>query len=123
MACDKTTHTVLNGQNNPETLIFGFKVSGVVGLYDFTNTTRIVLKLYDSSDVLQVTIDTDISAAAIDWSGSPMEGELVFDLGGEGIAAGKYQAKMVVYDPSKPLGQLFIDDGDDYSFDVEVKDV
>lgn len=118
MACNKTTLTVMSGFNNPATMVFGFKQAGVVSTYDFTATTRIVLKLYDSNDVLQATIDSDVSPTAITWSGG--EGEVVFDLGGEGIAVGSYQAQMIVYDPAKPLGQLFVDEGEIYSFNVTV---
>jgi len=120
MSCNKTSITVHNGYNNPTTVVFGRKVAGVTSIHDFTDTTRIILELYDAGDgSLDYTIDS-ATTSGIDWTDNPADGEVVFDLGGESIDAGNYQATMIVYDPDHLLGQLFVNDGETYTLEVVV---
>lgn len=118
MSCVRTTITVYNGYSNTCTVVFGIETAGVLSLYDFSTATRMVLRLYDENDVNQATVDTDDSSDAMDWSGG--DGEVVFDLGGESIDAGSYQAQLAVYDPSDVLPKLLVDDGEVYTMNVEV---
>lgn len=122
MSCNNVELTVLNGFSNTETLVAGEKVAGDVSPMDFTTTTRMVLELYDADDVLIDTVDSAISPTAIVWTANPTEGEIVLDLGGESLAAGNYNARLIQYSPTKVSGEI-IDRGDLYTFDVEVKDV
>ena len=122
MACSNVDLVFINGYSNTETLVVGEKKNGVVSEFDFTATTRIVLELYDTADVLADTIDSDTSPLAIDWSANPTMGEVVLALGIEGIVAGLYSVRLIQYSPTKPSGEI-IDRGDIYTFDIEVKDV
>lgn len=105
MPCKFTTLTVLNGYSNSTVLLFGNKVNGVVGPYDFSDTTRITLELATESGA--VTIDSDVNPEAIDWSNNPSQGEVEFMLGALSLTVeAKIQTKMVVYKPGFPSGEL-----------------
>jgi len=123
MSCSNVVLTVLNGSSNTETIVIGEKTNGIVSAFDFTTTTRIVLEFYDSTDTLIATVDSDTSPTAIDWSASPTEGEVVLDLGGEGIAADDYHVRLIQYSPTKPAGEIVYVTDELYSFDVEVRNV
>ena len=73
-------------------------------LLPLDGVTRMVLTLENGSG--DAVIDSDAQPAALSWQ-SP--GKLKFKLGGVGLAPGTYAARLIVYDPTHPNGQVLID--------------
>ncbi len=111
MSCATLSVRVLNGRNNTTTLVFGRKTGTVVALYDFSDVTRMTLE-FDA-----VVVDSALSPIAIVWGTT--NGEVVLDLGGEGIAAGSYDASLFLYSPTYADGFL-LDNAFGYTFNMDV---
>lgn len=80
---------------------------------DFTDTTRMVLTLTpaDPDSVNPaLTVDSDVLAAAIDWT-TGGQGSVRFTLGDVvgAVADEQYDSQLVAYDALHPDGQVLID--------------
>lgn len=93
-----TTEIVYKNRDNPNVVTF---YEDYVAM-DFTSTTRVVLKLYNSNRVLQATVDSNSSPSLISWSGS----DITFNLNDLVLNSAIYQAQVIVYDSSHPDGQV-----------------
>lgn len=68
----------------------------------FAAVTRVVLKLYSRSEVLQHTEDSNTSPSLLSWASN----EITFNLGGISLSVGDYLAQVVIYDSSNPNGKV-----------------
>ena len=92
-----TERVFTNRDNKPSIIV---SQNGIP--FDFSTVTRIVLFLVEDS----ITVDSDISPTSIVWSAG--NGKIDFDLSGLTPTAATQTARLVVYDPSHPNGQVFI---------------
>lgn len=123
MTCAPATVEVYNGTDNLVSVLLGRLSLGVVAVANLTTATRITLRLYDADDTLAYTVDSDLSPAAITWAAAPASGQVDLKLGGEDIAVGAYNAKLTVYSPATPGGELFAPAGSGgYTLRVVVSD-
>jgi hypothetical protein len=84
------TEIVYLGHNNTIDLLL--KADGVA--VDLSSVTRMVIELNNGTE-----IDSVDNPAAFDWT-TGITGKLSLSLGDEVIAAGRYSAVLVVYDPT-----------------------
>lgn len=97
---------VFLGYDNPNTITV-YDSDGVA--FDFSTITRAVVILEDDAGTV---LDTAADATLIDYSlGS---GQIQFNFQDESVVPGNYKARLVVYDPAHPDGQvLFHEDTDE----------
>lgn len=86
------TELVFNGRDN--TCVLEFSQDG--SPLDSSAITRTLVKTPDGA----VSIDSDVDANALTWSGNT----LTLSLGDLGISPGVYLVRVVVFDPANPDG-------------------
>jgi hypothetical protein len=109
---------VINGNGNTSSLVFGQRsAAGDITLFDFSTATRFTLTF--DVDGTETVIDTDdaATATAIRDGG---DGEVIFDLGGASIPVGKYEASLVVYNPTYTSGFL-LHEGEASTLELDVR--
>ena len=92
-----TTEIVYKNRDNPNVVAF-FEDNVAM---DFSSVTRVVLKLFNVTNVLQYTEDSDNSPVLIAWATN----EITFNINDLVLANGSYNAQVVIYDASHPAGQ------------------
>lgn len=110
--------TAITGSSDPQTLVVGYKVAGVVTMFDFTTATKVAARFY-LSGTLADTFDSDADAGMFDYDNG--NGELVVDFGLTDLDAGSYQVRIIVTSSAFPAG-LALNRGDGYTVDVEMID-
>lgn len=115
MSCEHKI-TVYSGSGNTAAVVFGYTDSnGDPQLFDFGEVTRYLMTL--EGDTTE-TFDSDVDVGAITYAGAGT-GELVFDLGLQGLPSGTYQATLRIFTPLYPTGYL-VDTGDEMTMEVYV---
>ena len=94
------TEIVYLGRDNRSEL----EVSRAGVLMPWDGVTRMVLTLENGGS--DAVIDSEVQPAALSWQ-SP--GKLVLKLGGVSLPPGQYPARLIVYDPTHPNGQVLVD--------------
>jgi len=89
------SETVYTGRDNTVDLLL--KSDGEA--QDLSSVTR--MRLVDVDGAFD--IDSDTSAGAFDWDNGTT-GKVIIAIGGEGIAAGRYGCRLIVYDPTNDDG-------------------
>ncbi len=92
------TEIVYKNRDNPN--VVSFYEDNVA--MDFTSVTRVVLKLFNRTLVLQHTEDSANSPILISWATN----QITFNINDLALADGSYQAEVIIYDSSHPGGQV-----------------
>ena len=93
-----TTETVYKNRDNPNQVRF-YEDNAAM---DFSAVTRVVLDLYNAHNVKLATVDTSDSPILITYTTNV----ITFNLNSLALSAGRYYAKVVVYDSQHPEGQI-----------------
>lgn len=93
-----TVELVFKNRDNPN--IVSFSEDNVA--MDFTNTTRVVLRLYNRNFVLITTVDSASSPSLITFATD----KITFNINDLSVADGVLEAEVVIFDSSHPLGQV-----------------
>lgn len=100
MSCDTDVYKIYNGYDNLIELI----LTEDAVAYDLAAITRIDLKVSDAKTVTNSTP----TAFPIKWeSGAFAVGQIQMQLGAQSIVAGKYLAKLILFSPSFPNGEVW----------------
>lgn len=114
MSCPRIT--AITGLSDPQTLVLGYKTSGVVTAFDFSTATKVAAR-FDQAGTIIDTFDSDADAGMFDYDNGG--GELVVDFGLTALDAGTYNVRIIVTSPAYPTG-LVLNRGDGYTLDVEM---
>lgn len=93
-----TTEIVYKNRDNPNVVAF-YEDNAAM---DFSSVTRVVLRLYNMTNVLQYTEDSDFSPVLISWATN----EITFNINDLVLDNGSYNAQVLIYDSSHPDGQV-----------------
>lgn len=94
------TETVYLGRDNRCEL----EISRNDTLIPWAGVTRMLLTLEHGATA--VVVDSDVQPDALSWQ---TPGKLMLKLGSVGLTPARYAARLIVFDPTHPNGQVLID--------------